>query len=217
MGSPKDEHGQPLNSCLRARQNADRSIDELIGICKGVAADGRVNQEEAEYLCGWLHANEHVRDIWPANVLRARIAECLEDGYLDEDEKAELFDMLRRVGAKRESTEVVNHSTALPYNTPLPDLIFRGWSYCLTGRFNTGKRSVCIQFIESLGGDIVDYPRKGGCVLVIGDIGSRDWIHSTHGRKIEAAVDYRDNGCPVLIVPEYHWYESLCRELKFAS
>jgi len=37
-------------------------------------------------------------------------------------------------------------------------------------------------------------PRAATSFLVIGAIGSRDWIHSTHGRKIEAAVKLREQG-----------------------
>lgn len=216
MDTPRDAHGQPLNRLLRARQNVDRSIDELIGLCKGITADGVVNQREAECLCAWLAANEHVRDTWPANVLRARVAEYLEDGYLDDDEKAELLDMLSHVSARREACAPVNLSTSLPFDAPLPRLVFHGGIYCLTGKFHTGSRRECGQFIESLGGSLAERPRKTGCVLVVGEIGSRDWIHSTHGRKIEEAVVFRSQGLPVCIVPEYHWFESLRQELHLA-
>ena len=215
MRTLKDEHGQPVNPLLRARQNADRSIDELIGVCKGVAADGRVNQEEADYLCEWIRANEHIKDQWPANVLRARIFEYLEDGYLDSDEKVELFELLGQIAARRNSTTEVNLSTGLPFDNPLPELLFHGFGYCLTGKFQTGPRRQCVQFIESLGGIIIEAPRQSGCVLVVGDLASRDWIHSTHGRKIETAVALRERGHPVSIIPERHWYDTLCKELQF--
>jgi hypothetical protein len=45
--------------------------------------------------------------------------------------------------------------------------------------------------------------------LVIGEVGSRDWIHSTHGRKIEKAIDYNDRGCRIAIVTEQHWHNFL--------
>jgi hypothetical protein len=35
----------------------DRQIDTLMGLCKGLLADGRVNQLEAEYLQNWLAQN----------------------------------------------------------------------------------------------------------------------------------------------------------------
>jgi hypothetical protein len=47
--------------------------------------------------------------------------------------------------------------------------------------------------------------------LVIGEIGSQDWLHSTHGRKIEKAIEYNDTGAKIAIVPEKHWYECVSR------
>lgn len=43
---------------FRQPQIAERQIDTLIGLCKGVVADGVVNQGEAEFLRDWLAANE---------------------------------------------------------------------------------------------------------------------------------------------------------------
>jgi hypothetical protein len=44
---------------------------------------------------------------------------------------------------------------------------------------------------------------------VIGSIGSRDWIHSTHGRKIETAVAMRERGHSIALVGEEHWYATV--------
>jgi hypothetical protein len=46
-------------------------------------------------------------------------------------------------------------------------------------------------------------------VLVVGMIASPDWIQSTHGRKIEAAISMKQGGHPIVIVPEEHWLEAL--------
>jgi len=32
----------------------DRDVDELIGLCRGVLADGAVNSLEGQFLLGWL-------------------------------------------------------------------------------------------------------------------------------------------------------------------
>ena len=46
--------------------------------------------------------------------------------------------------------------------------------------------------------------------LVIGDIGSKDWSHSSYGRKIEKAVEYRDTkDTGISIVCESHWAKFL--------
>jgi hypothetical protein len=45
--------------------------------------------------------------------------------------------------------------------------------------------------------------------LVVGNLGSEDWIHSSFGRKIERAVELRRE-CPTLaIINEDHWARAL--------
>jgi len=46
-------------------------------------------------------------------------------------------------------------------------------------------------------------------VLVIADLGSRDWIHTSYGRKIERAVEYRQAGVPLVITDEAYWASHL--------
>lgn len=211
----RDENGQPLGR-FRAAYNVDRSIDELIGICKGITADGVVIQPEAEFIAQWLKANSHVQT-WPANIIRARLAEYFEDGVLDSDERLELFDLMRQITGQYCDTPVMNYATALPFDQPLPDIIFTGRSFCLTGGFAFGGRPDCERAIESLGGLMVNAPGKRGCTLIVGILGSRDWVHSTHGRKIEKALELRTAGCPVSIVPEDHWTDCLVRELQIPT
>lgn len=207
--------GQAPSRFIRARQVADRSIDELLGLCKGVAADGRVCQDEALYMLNWLQANDHVRDKWPANIIRVRIVEYLEDGIVDQDEREELFDLMRQIVGSVDAPAALNFSTSLPFDDPQPDLLFSGQRFCLTGQFIFGPRPQCEREILSLGGSIVTAPRKSGCVVVVGLVGSRDWVHSTFGRKIETALDMRREGCPVSIVSEEHWTDCLKREFGF--
>lgn len=45
--------------------------------------------------------------------------------------------------------------------------------------------------------------------LIIGDLGSRDWVQSTHGRKIEQALEYTREGTGLAIISEEHWFKSL--------
>lgn len=37
----------------------DRQVDTLIGLSKGITADGKVDQAEAEFLQSWLVQNHH--------------------------------------------------------------------------------------------------------------------------------------------------------------
>ena len=41
--------------------------------------------------------------------------------------------------------------------------------------------------------------------LIIGSIGSDDWIHSSFGRKIEKALQFKKQGKNIIIISEDHW------------
>ena len=78
-----DDHGQPRNRQWGAERLADRSMDELLGLCKGLVTDGVLFDEETACLTSWLKANRQVGDLWPANILGARIGKILEDRVVD--------------------------------------------------------------------------------------------------------------------------------------
>ena len=74
MTKSKDpERDIPRAVC--AQRIADRGVDEMIGICRGMIADGRVVQSEAEYILHWLEANKEAASRWPCNLLAARAQE----------------------------------------------------------------------------------------------------------------------------------------------
>ncbi|WP_411330085.1 hypothetical protein [Desulfovibrio desulfuricans] len=66
-------------------------VNMLAGLAKGMVADGKVQQEEAEFLLQWLQMNSDLHSIFPVNILLPRIEEYLVDGILDETEAHELF------------------------------------------------------------------------------------------------------------------------------
>ncbi|MBG0790876.1 MAG: NAD-dependent DNA ligase [Desulfovibrionaceae bacterium] len=208
-----DDHGQPPR-IINAQRVADRGTDELIGLCKGILVDEIVTQDEAEFLQQWLRQNEGAKTQWPGNILHTRIYEYLKDGILDIEEKEELFELLKCFVGATDSNIDHNVSTALPFDSPMPPLNIVGELYCFTGRMNYGTRNYCQSVIKSLGGHICTTPRQQKCVVVVGYLGSRDWIHSTHGRKIEKAVGYRERGLPVAIISEEHWANELDKAMS---
>ena len=76
---------------------------------------------------------------------------------------------------------------------------------CVTGKFAFGPRSEIEKLIEERGGELSNSITKKVNYLVIGTFSSRDWIHSSYGRKIEKAVEYRDNGDDIAIISEDHF------------
>jgi hypothetical protein len=202
-----DQDGQPLNSNFNRGMVRGRTLDELIGICKGITADGVVATEEAEFLARWLKGNQSVIEEWPANVLAERIANIFYDNIVTSEEKQELFDLLREVtGGSSLTDHADNLSTELPFDDPLPDVVFDNRQFCFTGKFCIGTRQQCESEVITRKGIVQKQPTYSTNYLVIGILGSRDWIHSTHGRKIEAAVEFRDKPTArISIIPEKHW------------
>lgn len=70
---------------------------ELVGLCRGVIADGIINLAEAEYIQQWLGERSNLLDTWPANDLYKLLSKVLEDGVLSAKEEQELSVMLEEV------------------------------------------------------------------------------------------------------------------------
>lgn len=195
----------------RSVRVSERSVDELIGVCRGVLADGSIVQAEAEFLLGWMKANRAECMEWPVNMLYGRVSEMLQDSVLDSDERKELFDLLSKITggvlpkAISETGLVVSGSIALPLDDPAPSVKFENHSFCFTGEMCCGTRRDCEAQVIELGGMVKSSVSKKLDYLVVGTIGSLSWIHSTHGRKIEEAVSLRDSGLPISIIGEQHW------------
>jgi NAD-dependent DNA ligase len=193
--------------------STDKAIDELIGLSKGLIADGVLTEEECDYLKKWLHTNSRHRDTFPISVLYSRVCEMLTDGLFDEDERRELFDLLLQITAFS-TEEVIDREgpTPLPV-TPNATILFHDKVYCFTGTFSFGPRKKCQDAATSCGARILDTVRQDLDYLVIGSIGSERWAHSHFGRKIERALHFQKNGFPIVIIDEATWTKSLPQNL----
>lgn len=206
-----DENGQGAHPMYRAHAVQARQIDELIGLVKGVLADGAICQGEIEFLLMWMNSNRDVKDEWPARALYPRIAEALADGHVDPNEESEIMSLLLAVvgGNQAPASGEASDATKLPLCSPAPQVVFPGQTFCFTGKFSSGSRAWCENQVHANGGLGVSGVTRKLDFLVIGDIGSRDWLHSTHGLKIKKAVDLREAGIPLKIIGEEHWFNSL--------
>lgn len=187
----------------------DRQVTELIGIARGLIADGFLNDEEIGFLHKWLAATEGVSDNPLISTLMARIDAVLADGIIDPDERAEIFEAMKALTGADFVTGEALKSTTLPLCDPAPDIVFPEQRFCLTGSFVFGARKDCELAVRQRGG-LPGSVRMDTAFLVIGEYASDDWIQSSYGRKIEKAVEYRDRrGLPIHIVSEAHWQSFL--------
>lgn len=187
---------------------SDRQIDELIGLARGIAADGDINRAEIEFLQKWLAGNVDISDQPVVRTLYGRINDILADGIVDEDEKVELLDTLNRFSNRDFELGEVLKSTTLPLCKPMSTLSFPDQTYCFTGTFNYGGRKVCEAAVTERGGYAGSLTKKTS-VLVIGVYATDSWKHSSFGNKILKAADLRDQGHPIRIVSEDHWVSHL--------
>lgn len=197
-----------LHNRLGADRITARQVDELIGLARGIAADGALNQAEAEFLYKWLAANVEVSEQPLIRTLYQRVEAMLADGLLDAEEQALLLETLNSFSRRDFELGEVLKSTTLPLCDPAPILSFPGVAYCFTGTFIYGQRKACERAVVERGGACGGLTRKTD-VLVIGAYATESWKHSSFGNKILQALDWRSEGRPIAIVSEEHWTRHL--------
>ena len=140
MKTKLDSNAQPVNRFLNASRINDRKIDELIGISKGVLADGALMQSEVEFMYNWMVNNREIANKWPVNVLFTRVEEALKEDKLDPDEEKLLIDTLIELNGGISLPDEETKSTDLPLCSPAPTLHFTDKIFCFTGTFSVGTR-----------------------------------------------------------------------------
>lgn len=200
-----DEHGQPTIKGFNWHRNFVKSVESLLGLCKGLLADNVLNEEEIIFLDTWLKENEEITRVWPANVIADRVQAVLDDGVITQEEAEDLKSTLESiVGSGLQDGVVAGMARRLPIQK-VDELDFEARLFCLTGKFVYGPRKKCENTITDRGG--VVHPRVVAYsdYLVIGTLASRDWAHTSHGRKIESAIKANEEGSAIKIIAEEDW------------
>lgn len=206
--TPRDQHGQPISLFHRAN-NAAKAVDQLVGICTGILADGEVSEREALFFAEWVRSHAADTPVWPFTDVLNRLERIFADGICDAEEREELKQVMEAIcgfsAAPMPQAETL--SSTLPLCLPAPvALQFPGKQFVVTGKFAYGARSAVFEAIQALGGQPLDTaPTRGTDYLVIGVFASRDWVNTSHGRKIEKAVQLREKGTGIRILSEEHW------------
>lgn len=190
----------------------DRQIDTLIGLAKGITANGRVDQTEAKVLLNWLAQSYQATENPIVVNLFERVRSMLSDGALDASESEELLSLLRKLTGEPSELGEIGKPSTLPLNDPAPSLVFPDNTFLFTGTFAFGTRNQCHEATEALGGVVAKSVTKSVNYLVLGAYVTDSWAHETFGRKIEKAMEYQAAGVPIVIVSEEHWAN--CGDLR---
>jgi hypothetical protein len=214
--SNTDPHGTPFNVTFNARNRTERDLAEMLGLAKGMLADGIVNDEEARYLNAWGANHPDALGQWPLSLIFTRLQQFFADGRVDEDERLELQEILASlVGGTASLTLGYEAGTTLPLDTPPPLICWQQEVYVFTGRFAYGPRRICEMEALTRGAAVADDVTQSTTFVVIGSFGSQDWAQSNYGRKIQKAVKLRDMGLPLRIVGEDHWATAVSAAVPF--
>lgn len=182
----------------------------LNGLCKGLIADRNISEEEVRYLDWWLTQNGALKSNYPGKELYALVKNILSDGIITTHESETLHKALVDfTGCDLDSGVVDGLSTKLPLDHAA-HVTIAGKIFCLTGVFLAGKRTQVEEIIKRNNGLISNGITMKIDYLVIGTLSSRDWKFSSHGRKIEKAISYRDDeGAKLQIISEDMLFNAL--------
>jgi hypothetical protein len=182
-----------------------KAFDQLKGMCCGVLADGKVTDEEAEFVRRWIDQNAAVERVWPFTEIARRVRAVFADGVITEEERDELREIMDEIIGGRLLPSPGNGEAPfeMALTKPVPKIIeFQNQEFSLTGKFALGARTRVIEEIEARGGRFQSSPGVGTHYLVIGVFGSVNWKNSSFGNKIQRAAMLREQGSNIAVILE---------------
>lgn len=185
----------------------DKNMDTLIGICQGLVADDKINNNEFECLYNWILSNPTDNQIFKK--IAIAVNEFSHDYSIEKSEK--LVTQIREIiGEKSEFGEMAKPIQILDHDAKI---IFQNKTFMLTGTFLHFSRQEYKDKVINFGGDITDskYVSKNIDYLVIGSYVADAWKHQSYGRKIEQAIELKAKykSCKLKIISEDLLFKAL--------
>lgn len=199
-----DADGQPPVA-INWHRNLLKSIENLLGLCQGLIADNHLSEQEIAFLDTWLKENQETTKAWPGDIIARRVREVLADGVVTAEEADDLRDTLQQIVSGVASEGIASGMAATLPIQKVHSILFEQSVFCFTGKFLYGSRRKVHRATEALGGICLDNVTTKLDYVVIGALASRDWAHTSFGRKIQRAVELRDKGYPIAIISEENW------------
>lgn len=183
--------------------NDDDFRNEFLTYLQGINADQKINLTEARSLAHWLDNHSEYCEEWPMKAVRQRIAQALADHHISAEESADLCQLFNSItGCEFQETGMAGGLSAWSFLEYLPAYDLSNKSIAFSGTFTIGTRAFVTEQAKTAGAKV-----KGGVsqkldALFVGSIMTPDWMFTSHGRKIQQALDLKDKGHPILLLCE---------------
>ncbi len=182
----------------------------MVGLVRGVIADGVVSKDEAEHLSEWTRANPEIATRYPANILSRRLERIFMDGRVDRRERKRLTALLSQLAdSPVRLGEGFRLATDLPISRPEPEVVFEGQAFVFAGEMAYGPIHACEREVLELGGLCERMVNRRTDYLVIGVLAANDWCQLAFGSLVDEVVEYRSRGVPIAVITEEHWAAAL--------
>jgi hypothetical protein len=182
----------------------------MVGLVRGVIADGSVSPDEAARLSEWTRENPEIATRWPANTLSRRLERIFADGRVDGRERKHLAALLGQLADNPGGLDAgFPTATDLPLTMPEPAIVFEGQTFLFAGEMAYGPTHACEREVQELGGTAERSVNRRTDYVVLGSIGAGDWCQAPFGDVINEVVQYRARGVPIAVVSEAHWAAAL--------
>jgi hypothetical protein len=195
---------------LLAQRRIEQGLAEMMGLVRGVVADGVVSSDEASRLSEWTRANPDTAARWPANILARRLGRIFADGRLDGRERDRLAAVLAQIA---QNPEAIGRgfplATDLPITHPVPEVVFERQTFVFAGELAYGPTRACEREVMELGGTCERTINRRTDYVVIGALGATDWSQASFGTLVDEVVQYRARGVPIAVITEEHWAAAL--------
>ncbi|HDT6079684.1 TPA: BRCT domain-containing protein [Aeromonas veronii bv. veronii] len=205
----KDDLLALLNDVLQYNDiedgNMDMLVNMLLGFLQGISADDRLTEQEIMALQAFLGRHQELLISWPGSLLATRLSSILADGVVTTEEREDLLTLVKQVSGQSFTDTGLAAGLATAFFADDKVQSLEGKTVCFTGTFLSGTRRVLEQQAAAFGASSVKDVSKKVSVLVIGSLASRDWMFTSHGRKIEAAIRAKSKGQEIHIINEELW------------
>lgn len=163
---------------------------KLKDILADITSDGILSDSEVYALQEWMDGNAALRGNFPFDKIFSVVDSALADGVLAPHELQSMLDLFEQI------TDPVANSSACG------NFDINGKTFCLTGEFNKGSRSMVEDLLTNMGGIPVKSVTKKTDYVIVGSQGSEAWSAGNYGSKIKKALELQEKGVAIQIIKE---------------